>query len=97
MAYSYRHGLTQEVATEITTPFRTARLSEFRVQADGSAPADRLKHETRKAPAARAAHFLRFSYNKNKSDWKIAREGEFKFAPRIVLKAESMAGAKAFD
>jgi hypothetical protein len=94
---AYRHGLTQEVATEITTPFRTARLSEFRVQTNGSAPADRLKHKTRKAPAARAAHFLRFSYKKNKSDWKIAREGEFKFAPRIVLKAESMAGAKAFD
>jgi hypothetical protein len=94
---AYREGLTQEVATEITTPFGATRLAEFRVQPDGCAPADRLVHGTRKGPAARAAHFLRFSYKRGKRDWKIAREGEFDFPPRMVLKAESISGTKAYD
>jgi hypothetical protein len=94
---AYRTGLTPEVATELTTPLGPTRLSRFRIQADGKAPGERLGDPARAGPAARAAHFLRFSYKPNRKDWKIARAGEFDFAPRIVLKAESLAGVKAFD
>ena len=92
----YRRGLTQEVATEITTPAGPTRLSEFRIQEDGTAPAVRLNDRLRRAPAARAAEFMKFQWHRGRGPWEVARHGEFKTAPRIVMKSESLAGEMSF-
>jgi hypothetical protein len=92
----YRRGLTQEVATEITTPAGPTRLSEFRIQEDGTAPAVRLNDRLRRAPAARAAEFMKFQWHRGTGPWEVARHGEFKTAPRIVMKSESLAGEMSF-
>ena len=91
----YRRGITDEMATELTTPTQGARLSQVRI-IDGAAPPDRLANPRRRKTINTAVRFLQCSWNKGTDQWKVAREGEFKVAPRIVTKAESVSGKITF-
>ena len=97
---AYKSGLTQETAVELTSVVRRdfGRLPVFKVQPTGAAPLDRLAQPRHKAPATRAARFLQCSWTTGSAtDWKAARSGRFKTAPRIVTVAESYAGNMAFE
>jgi hypothetical protein len=97
---AYKNGLTQEVATELTTVVGTGygRLPLFRIQPDGAAPVERLKDIEHAVAARRAASFMQFNWERgSRSGWKAARQGEFKKPPRIVALGEAFAGSMAFD
>jgi hypothetical protein len=94
-----RDGLSQEIATELTTVVGTGygRLPLFRIQPNGAAPVERLADVDHAAPARRAAAFMEFNWKNRKSGWKAARQGQFKTPPRIVTVGEACAGSMAFD
>jgi hypothetical protein len=95
---AYRHGLTEEIAVELTTPVRGTGLSYFKVQPDGSAPLDRLELLRHAGAAKRAARLLQFSWGTTSGgEWKAARQGQFDAPPCHVNKAEANVGAMAFD
>jgi len=97
---AYKTGLTQAVATELTTVVGRAfgRLPVFKVQPGGAAPRDRLERPRHARTARRAARFLQFSWSPgSRTGWKAARAGRFKTAPRIVTVAEAYAGGMGFS
>jgi hypothetical protein len=96
---AYREGMSQEIATELTTVVGTGygRLPLFRIQPNGAAPVERLADVEHAAPARRAAAFMEFNWQNRKSGWKASRQGQFKKAKRIVTVGEACAGSMAFD
>ena len=96
---AYKTGMSQEVATELTTTVGRAfgRLPVFKVQPGGEAPRDRLERPRHARTARRAARFLQFNWSPgSKTGWKAARAGRFKSPPRIVTVAETFAGSMGF-